>query len=295
MSKRFSASSAAQLMACPGSANLELAIPGWQEPVRDDAAGAKGVGSRLHDLLQELPHLTPDDLITIGTALLAFSRLHYTKRRPLCDDPREMELWLLSQYSISPEWVVWFCGLREFPPKLLVFAAKCCLKLRDIKVRLKDEEYEIHTEKNMIAEWLPSKSGTTPDVVFIGPRVLEVVDFKTGKIEVHAEGNDQGLFYLATVLDQSIYEPAEFEFHVFQPDNFGSWRAGIDELYAWMRLAVEADERIQRKELTLVPNDHCTFCPANPWSRGDKAKPYCPEMLNVLYPPVIDESEIFNL
>jgi hypothetical protein len=60
-----------------------------------------------------------------------------------------------------------------------------------------------------------------------------------------------------------------------------------------MNLAIDADRRIMRKELTLRPNDHCTFCPANPHTRGDKGNVMCPAMMNKLYPPVIDEDEIF--
>lgn len=54
MSERFSASNAARLMSCPASANLELAIPNWQPPVRNDNVGAKAKGAKIHSLVHEL-------------------------------------------------------------------------------------------------------------------------------------------------------------------------------------------------------------------------------------------------
>ena len=53
MSKRFSASNAARFIACPGSANLELALPGWVDPPKNDN-GAKGVGKFLHELMASI-------------------------------------------------------------------------------------------------------------------------------------------------------------------------------------------------------------------------------------------------
>jgi hypothetical protein len=60
-----------------------------------------------------------------------------------------------------------------------------------------------------------------------------------------------------------------------------------------MNKAIEADKRIQAKDLTLNPSDHCTFCPANPWGRGDKSEAKCPAQHRLLYPPVYDEDELF--
>lgn len=54
MSERFSASNAARLMSCSASANLELAIPNWQPPVRDETMGTKAKGAKIHGLVHEL-------------------------------------------------------------------------------------------------------------------------------------------------------------------------------------------------------------------------------------------------
>ena len=86
MVKRFSASSAAQLMQCHGSANLELAIPGYVEPTRDEMAGAKGVGTRMHDSFKEFTHWTSPDLHGLVRLVYQYSQLHWKKRRAYLAD-----------------------------------------------------------------------------------------------------------------------------------------------------------------------------------------------------------------
>jgi hypothetical protein len=48
-------------MACPASANLELAIPNWQPPVVDDTPAASE-GTRKHKMLEPIMALGPTDL-----------------------------------------------------------------------------------------------------------------------------------------------------------------------------------------------------------------------------------------
>ena len=69
----------------------------------------------------------------------------------------------------------------------------------------------------------------------------------------------------------------------------------MDTLMKWEAEAHAADARIARKDLTLRPGSSCTFCPANPHSRGDKAPPYCPAMMAVLYPSNTDEEAVLDL
>ena len=144
----------------------------------------------------------------------------------------------------------------------------------------------------MIASWLPSTPPTTPDVAIVGPTTLDIVDYKTGAIKVEPIDNDQLMFYAACWLDKAPLAK-EFTVHVVQPGNLTSWTAPVSYLRGWMEKAIAADKKIQAKDLTLVPNDHCTFCPANPWSRGDKSAAKCPAMEQILYPPVFDEDELF--
>ena len=62
-----------------------------------------------------------------------------------------------------------------------------------------------------------------------------------------------------------------------------------------MQRAIRTDMLIANKNLSLRPSDHCTFCPANPHTRGDKADMKCPAMMEMLYPPVIDEDDILGI
>ena len=48
----LSASRIGRINACPASANLEKALPGWTPPVVDPTAGAKGRGTELHKVLE---------------------------------------------------------------------------------------------------------------------------------------------------------------------------------------------------------------------------------------------------
>ena len=50
----------------------------------------------------------------------------------------------------------------------------------------------------MVAEWLPSKPGTTADLVLYVADEIHVIDLKTGKIPVLVYDNQQLLFYAAT-------------------------------------------------------------------------------------------------
>ena len=53
------------------------------------------------------------------------------------------------------------------------------------------------------------------------------------------------------------------------------WRAGFlntATLATFMAEAIKADEEITAGVTTLVPGDHCTFCPANPHGRGPRGR-----------------------
>lgn len=294
MPKRFSASSAAQLMTCPGSANLELAIPGWKEPVRDDMAGAKGVGTRLHEVLQPFHAMTPTQLYNYAETVYDFSKLHHTRRKSLAAKQTEFDAWMDINYGGLlhgvPDTV--FKDLLEFPPKLLRYVADVADYMGDLATTY-GLQTRVRAEENLIAEWLPSKGGTTPDVTIVQPKRLEVVDYKTGAIPVSPVENSQLLFYAACLLHMAP-EAEEFTLHILQPGNLDSWTAPISYLTEWMSLAIEADRRILRKDLTLAPGDHCTFCPANPHTRGDKGSPLCPAKMEQLYPTFIQEDELFK-
>jgi hypothetical protein len=282
-------------MSCPGSANLELAIAGYVEPIRDNAAGAKGVGTVLHAFMDD--HFTqtkPTVLRDYAYALREFAGKYIRIRETLCDSETERLLWLddLSlDADIIMEIIDWLPELREYPPKMLRFLSEAASYMADLLERTALRA-EVYGERSIVASWLPSTPQTTPDVAIVGPTTLEIVDYKTGAIKVEPADNDQLMFYAACWLHRA---PAatEFTVHVVQPGNLDSWTAPVSYLRAWMERAIAADKRIQAKDLTLNPSDHCTFCPANPWGRGDKSEAKCPAQHKLLYPPVYDEDELF--
>jgi hypothetical protein len=278
-------------MSCPGSANLELAIKGYVEPIRDDAAGAKGIGTTLHAFMDT--HFTqtePSVLYEYAVVIQEFAGFYITKRHELCDDLSPRLIWLADMgqpLSISE----WLPELRAYPPKMLRFLAAAADYMAVLKDRVAPHA-AIYGEQSVVASWLPSTPRTTPDVAIIGPKTLEIVDYKTGAIKVEPVDNDQLMFYAACWLEKAP-QATEFTVHVVQPGNLDSWTAPVSYLRAWMQRAIAADKRIQAKDLTLVPSDHCTFCPANPWGRGDKSEAKCPAQHKLLYPPVYDEDELF--
>lgn len=95
--ERFSASRAAQLMACHGSANLELSIPGWVPPVIDREKGAKGKGSRLHEYLEGTSDLTARDLRCLAEALLYMADLRSRRRFHVLKEETVEATWLQSK------------------------------------------------------------------------------------------------------------------------------------------------------------------------------------------------------
>lgn len=294
MPMRFSASSAARLMACPGSANLDLAIPGWTPPVVDPNKGQKAVGTTVHDILKQAAQLRVDCHGSLGKAAANLADMHHVKRKALLDDPDAT----LGLTAICEPEARLLQLMRDLPAGMIRFISDACVWMAE--QRKSYGFMKMHLEQELTATWLESKPTTTPDVVFVGPNDVFVVDYKTGRIPVPAVDNQQLLFYGATVVDQLAPDAATVLFVILQPGQkaadpmqIDEWSISRDDLEEWMKEARRADRRILNLDTTLKPGDHCQFCPANPHSRGDKGSPLCPVMLDILYPPIIDEAEIY--
>lgn len=300
MPKRFSASSAAQLMACPGSAHLELSIPNWQEPVRDDAAGAKGIGTSVHAMLFPFASMEPDLIRSYSFMTRAFAAVHYRTRALIVSTDLEAAGWIHRFGGGVPgqvpraqvQWLMEL-GAAGFEPRMMRFIADAADYTASLLESLRPGD-RVLAEEPMQADWLATSPGTTPDLMIVGPDRLEALDYKSGAIPVSPVDNYQLMFYAACKVHEAP-DAAEFTLHVVQPGNVDSWSAPIVHLHSWMELAREAEARIQAKDTTLSPSAACTFCPANPHSRGDKGAPFCPAMMQKLYPVFIDEEAIFQL
>jgi hypothetical protein len=222
-------------MACPASANLDVAIPGWQEPDVDPTAGAKGRGTRLHEKLEQVVGMSMADL---------------------------------RDYAAIVAYVAELRGRRRF---------------------------KVLTEETVTAEWLTSRPTTTADLVLYTRDELHIVDYKFGRIPVDVIDNEQMLFYAASY-SQLAPKARQVSLHILQPaaGNLVEWQVETPDIAAFMMRAKASEKLILAKDTTFGPSDHCTFCPANPHSRGDKGKPLCPAMLELLYPEQLDEDALLD-
>jgi hypothetical protein len=80
VAERFSASVASKHLACPASANLELAIPGYQPPPRDGDTKASIKGTDMHEILERAGEYSPKEMLGIAEAMTYVANLRRTRR-----------------------------------------------------------------------------------------------------------------------------------------------------------------------------------------------------------------------
>lgn len=308
----LSASSAERLINCPGSADLTKSIPGFVYPEVDEEKGAKGLGTLLHDRLAYFTNnaymRTPEALRIIHSVLYTLADMHHTKRRPIMKDLGEWEQWYLDTNlelrSDLPEFTAaarlafgeWLHGIVAQPPKILRYMADVAeYLLTTIFSKGSYSSFNVHTEAKVFATWLKRGRATTPDVAIVGPRVLEIIDYKSGVIPVDPVGNYQLMFYAACYLHLAP-NAQKITLTILQPgdEGFNSWQATREQIEEFMAQAQEAERRIALGSVVRVAGSHCTFCPANPHGRGDKGKPWCDVKYEQLYPTLLDEEAILG-
>lgn len=237
MPQRFSASNAGKHMACHASANLELAIPNWVEPVEDRTAdNAANQGTKVHLLFADLMEMPNADMQAFHRALGYVAELR-SKRR-----------------------------------------------------------FKTLVEETVEAVWLNVPTMTTIDLVLYTQDEIHVIDWKWGRIPVDVIDNEQLLFYGRTVAGLAP-KAKGVTLHIVQPraNNMASWWVDTTRLMQFTDEAIAAQDAILAGSTKFQPSDHCTFCPANPHTRGLKGSPLCPEMMQLLYPQHVDEDEMLNL
>lgn len=155
--------------------------------------------------------------------------------------------------------------------------------------------FKVLTEDKRQVQWLVSKPNSTVDLVLYTRDELHIVDYKTGAIRVEVQNNEQ-LMYYALNYAELAPNAKGVHLHIVQPwaNNMSEWFADTATLAAFKAKALAAEQRLLDGDLTFQPSDHCTFCPANPQSRGDKGTPLCPAMMQLLYPSKVDEEAILN-
>jgi hypothetical protein len=156
--------------------------------------------------------------------------------------------------------------------------------------------FQVLTEHTVTAEWLKTQPNTTADLVLHTQDELHVVDYKFGRVPVELVDNEQLLFYAACYAGLAP-RAHEVHLHVLQPaaDVMEEWVVSTSDLVAFVTAAQAAEDRVLAGDTTFGPSKHCTFCPANPHSRGDKGKPMCPAMMQILYPAPFNEDDILDI
>lgn len=323
MPEVFSASRAERLMACPASADLSAFIPAWEPPVRDDTVGAKAFGTHIHEILADLLNSHSDDLSPLwdmGSMLYSIA-LQWAGRsfKPLRTKKHVLDSAINSAIQLRHGTNAQALELEQMLLTLLAIERVTASKtsafapsdLRAFGQLLMDLEalashggpYNVMVEESLQAAWLPSGPRTTPDLVLwktdesSGTSTIIVVDYKLGKIPVPVMHNAQLEYYLATAFEHllpylrhangnSVY----FGAAILQPylATKDEWWFGMDHLNEFMTAAIQKDQEVTAGSIESAFGDHCTFCPANPHSRGDKGYPFCPTAEAVLYPSNVE-------
>lgn len=107
MSVRFSASSAARLMACPASAHLEKAIPNWVEPVVDRSKGQKAVGTKRHKILEPIMEMSAKDIQHMATMLQYVADVRSRRRFKVLIEQTVKATWLVQQPDTTADLVLY--------------------------------------------------------------------------------------------------------------------------------------------------------------------------------------------
>lgn len=191
------------------------------------------------------------------------------------------------------EYHKFFANISVLPAKDIAAFASALEYLASIR---STRRFKVLAEVKAQAKWLDVPTETTADLVFYTQDEMHIFDLKTGKIEVEVVENEQLLFGALTYAPLAPRAKG-VNLHIVQPWANGnhSWFASADRLKEFMTDARAAQAAILSGSVEFHPSDHCTFCPANPHSRGAKGRPFCPEMMRMLYPPIVDEAEILNL
>lgn len=108
MPERFSASVAGRHMACPASANLDLAIPNWTPPIEDRTANnAANRGTNMHEVFASMVTLPVSDMRKLAIAIDYIADLRSTRRFKVLSEQKVTATWLKSQPSTTADLVLY--------------------------------------------------------------------------------------------------------------------------------------------------------------------------------------------
>lgn len=186
-----------------------------------------------------------------------------------------------------------FAKVMELPTPDMRKVVEAMAYIADLR---STRRFKVLVEQKITATWLVSKPDTTADLVLHTQDEIHVIDLKMGKIPVEVIDNAQ-LLYGAVCYAPLAPKAKGVNLHILQPWANGNqhWFADTNVIKQFMTEALAAEAKMLAGDTTFNPSDHCTFCPANPHSRGRKGKPFCPAMMKIHYPPLIHEDEILGL
>ncbi len=116
--------------------------------------------------------------------------------------------------------------------------------------------------------------GTTDASIVSHFGVLEIIDFKYGRMPVEAENNPQLIAYAIGIAHKYDYNFSSVVCTIIQPravhedGPVRSWAAPIETLFEWTEKFKAAIKKTRAFMPELSPGEHCYFCPA---------KTICPE------------------
>lgn len=139
----------------------------------------------------------------------------------------------------------------------------------------KERRFKMLVEYQMLTSWMVRPSVTTADVILYLQDELHVIDHKTGGTVVDPD-SPQLLTYAAAAMAEGLAPKAEGVWvHVNQPraDNqVKTWISRAD-IALFVAEQMEHERQILAGDLAFGPSPAaCTFCMANPASRGSVGK-----------------------
>jgi len=308
---RFSASYASRYNNCHGSAHLELAIPGFEHPTRNND-GMKGEGTRLHKIFEiALSDRTRiEDCMALLTEIASLWGPHRTTYLEQ-DEKKYVIGWFLKHKTPPPleladlkEALLQYKPVKDehgndtevmvaagVPPRRIMHVVQSLGYVKDLIEEMDQDTLEVFIEAKVPATWLTTSPKTTVDLIIRDKDKMHVLDLKMGDIEVSPIANEQLMYYAETFRQKSAeldlpdkdnwYE--DITLHIMQRGFMDEWSLPKTVLTEWVNTVKESEQAILDGDLTMRAGDHCKFCPANPHARGDKGNKACPVMMTVLY------------
>lgn len=108
----------------------------------------------------------------------------------------------------------------------------------------------------------------TPDAIIVTTEsysnvTLEIVDLKTGRIEVNAQNNIQLMIYMILAIEEFNLSPDRFLITIVQPHyGISSYEVRREDLRSLQNKIKEITCDIENNVITYSSGDWCTYCPA---------------------------------